>query len=331
MTDLNVAFYRHRPIASYEALGRKLREPVEELCSLALHADDLYRGPIPQKKRDGKIRLTYDALPPLKRVHDKIQKELLRYVEFPEYLMGGLKDPDGIRGYIQNAQNHAGARLLVGEDVEDFFPSVKIERVRSVFQHVFHFPSSVSTLLAKLCTRRGVLVQGAKTSTYLANLALYREEPGLYRELSAVGITYTRFVDDMHASAHHRLDAATRTRVVSLMRGALERAGLRPKRKKQFVVGAGSAMHVHRLNVVGIASKDVKYRRNLRAAVHNLEWMARRGEFTAEFDRLLRRSVGCAEGIVSLNPGDAYRLKFRLSLLTMQFRKHRRLTAAATS
>jgi hypothetical protein len=324
MTDLNAPSYRHRPIASEEALGRKLREPVEELRNLARQADDLYRGPIPQEKRDGKIRLTYDALPPLKRVHEKIQTELLQQIQFPPYLMGGLQDPDRTRGYIKNAQNHAGARLLVGEDVEDFFPSVKIERVRSIFQHVFHFPEPVSTLLAKICTRRGALAQGAKTSTYLANLALYREEPELHRELSAIGASYTRFVDDMHASARRRLDASTRTRLVTLMRGTLERAGLRPKRKKQFVASAGSAMQVHRLNVANAASKDQKYRRNLRAAVHNLEWMARRNEFTAEFDTLLRRAAGRAEGIVSLNPADAYRLKFRLSLLVTQFREYRR-------
>jgi hypothetical protein len=198
--------------------------------------------------------------------------------------------------------------------------------VRSIFQHVFHFPEPVSTMLAKICTRRGALAQGAKTSTYLANLALYREEPELHRELSAIGASYTRFVDDMHASARRRLDAATRTRVVTLMRGTLERAGLRPKRKKQFVVGAGSAMQVHRLNVADTASKDQEYRRNLRATVHNLEWMARRNEFSAEFYSLLQRAAGRAEGIVSLNPADAYRLKFRLSLLAMRSRAYRRGT-----
>jgi hypothetical protein len=326
MTDLNAPFYRHRPIGSEEALARKLREPVEGLLYLARHADDLYRGPIPQEKPDGTIRDTYDAFSPLKRVHEKIQTELLRHVQFPAYLMGGLQDPDGTRGYIKNAQYHAGGSLLVGEDVEDFFPSVRIERVRSIFQHVFHFPEPVSALLAKICTRRGALAQGAKTSTYLANLALYREEPELHRKLSAMGTSYTRFVDDMHASASRRLDAATRTQVVTLMRGTLERAGFRPKRKKQFVASAGSAMQVHRLNVANTASKNQKYRRNLRAAVHNLEWMVRRNEFSAEFDTLLRQTVSRTAGIVSLNPADAYRFKLRLSLLAIQLREHRRRT-----
>jgi hypothetical protein len=141
-----------------------------------------------------------------------------------------------------------------------------------------------------------------------------------------MGASYTRFVDDMHASARRRLDAATRTRVVTLMRGILERAGLRPKRKKQFITSAGSAMQVHRLNVANTASKNQKYRRNLRAAVYKLECMAGRNEFTAELDTLLRQTVSRVAGIVSLNPADAYRFKFRLSLLAIQLREHRRRT-----
>jgi hypothetical protein len=329
MTKFKAASYKHHPIGSEQALARKLRVSVDELCSLAQRADDLYRGPILQMKRDGKIRITYDAKPPLKGIHNRIQTEILRHVDFPDYLMGGLRDPDHARGYIRNAQYHAGARLLVGEDAEDFFPSVTVERVRSIFQHVFHFPMPVSSLLAKICTRQGALAQGAITSTYLANLALYREEPGLQNELSELGASYTRFVDDMHASIRGRVDASTRTRLVSLMRGTLERAGLRPKRKKQFIASAGSSMKVHHLNVSGTASKDQKYRRNLRATVHNLELMAGRNEFSPEFEKSLRSAVSRVAGILKLNPGFAYHLKFRLSLLAIQLRKHRRLAATA--
>jgi hypothetical protein len=307
------------------ALGRTLRESVEHLQYLDKHADDLYRGPIPQEKKDGGVRYTYDAFMPLKRVHDKIQTELLQQVQFPAYLMGGLEDPEGSRGYIRNAQNHAGAQLLVGEDVEDFFPSVKIERVRSIFQYVFHFPEPVSTLLAKICTRRGALVQGAIVSTYLANLALYREEPELYRKFAAMGVLYTRFVDDMHASSRRRLDVKTRTMLVRMMRSTLERAGLRPKRKKQFVVGAGSAMKVHRLNVVNVASKDIAYRGKLRAVVHNLESMASRNDFSDKFEALFRSAVSRASGIALLNPGDTHRFKLKLSLLAVRLREHRRV------
>jgi hypothetical protein len=114
------------------------------------------------------------------------------------------------------------------------------------------------------------------------------------------------------------------------MRGTLERAGLRPKRNKQFIATAGSSMKVHRLNVAATASKDQQYRRNLRATVHNLELMANRNELSLEFEKSLRSAVSRVAGILDLNLGFAYCLKFRLSLLAIQPRRHRRLAATGT-
>ena len=153
MMDPNAAFYKHRPIASVEALARTFagadRASARSRSACRRHVSWTHSA----EKRDGTIRFTYDAYTPLKRVHEKIQTQLLREVCFPDYLMGGLKDPDGIRGYIKNAQNHAGARLLVGKDAEDFFPSVSFERIRAIFRHVFHLPNCIAALLGEICRR----------------------------------------------------------------------------------------------------------------------------------------------------------------------------------
>jgi hypothetical protein len=328
MPDQSAPSYSGHPIGSLDALARALDVSLEKLLRLASGAEDMYLGPINQKKKDGKIRATYDAKPALKRLHEKINQRILREVTYPSYLMGGLRDPLKARGYIRNAQVHAGAQLLVGEDVEDFFPSITRARVRAIFMHVFRFPAQVAMTLAKLCTRRGSLVQGAKTSTFLANLALYREEPALYRRLLEMGVTYTRFIDDMHTSVRHRVSPASKTKLVSLMRATLERAGLKPKRKKQFVSSAGSRMRVHGLNVNGQASKDRSYRHNLRADVFRLERMARGREFTPEFDTKFRQAASRIGALAPLNLGDATRLKGRLRLLALQRRESQRARLA---
>ena len=134
---------------------------------------------------------------------------------------------------MQNAT--PGLDYWLAEDVENFFRSVTAVRVRSIFMGVFRFSEPVALLLTKLFTRNGSLAQGAKTSTYLANLALFREEPELYRRLIELGVEYTRFINDMHSSTRRYVSRETRTDIVRLMRGTLERAGLRPKRTKQFV------------------------------------------------------------------------------------------------
>lgn len=331
MPDQSAPSYSGHPIGSLDALARALDVSLAELRRLASGAEGMYLGPINQKKKDGKIRPTYDAKPALKKLHEYINQRILNKVVYPPYLMGGLRDPLKIRGYVRNAQLHAGALLLVGEDVEDFFPSVTRARVRAVFMHVFRFPEPVAMTLAKLCTRRGSLVQGAKTSTFLANLAFYREEPELYRRLLEMGVTYTRFVDDMHASVQYRLSPAAKTKLVSQMRAALERTGWKPKRKKQFVASAGSRMRVHGLNVNGPASKDRRYRHNLRADVFRLERMAQGGEFTPEFDTKFQQAASRIGALLSLNPEDAKRLKGRLRALGVQRRVSRRGPSAVTT
>lgn len=274
-------------------------------------------------KKGGGYRETFDALPPLKTLHDRIQKRILRAIDFPPYLMGGLRDPEHFRGYIRNARLHAGARLLVGEDAESFFPSVPVGRIAAAFRHVCRFPPPVADILAKLCTRRGTLVQGAITSPYLANLALYREEPRLAQQLESQGVTYTRFLDDMNASTVHRLSKTDRTGLVKLLRGTLEKAGLRPKRKKQVIAGSGSRMVVNNLNIAGgRASRDRGYRHNLRAALHQLEMAAKEERFTAEFEKSFISTAARIGGLRELNPNTVEKLRLRLDKIKRARRRH---------
>lgn len=314
--------YRYRPIGSANSLARVLEVSVPELLRLAATADRLYRGPIRRPKKVGGYRETFDALPALKALHRKIHNRILTSISFPDYLMGGLRDPERSRGYVRNARRHAGARLLIGEDAENFFPSVTSARIAAAFRHVCRFPPPVANLLAKLCTRHGVLPQGAITSPYLANLALYREEPELHKSLSEQGIEYTRFIDDMNASTKQQLSAQSRTEVVRMLRGALERAGLRPKRKKQVIAGSGSQMVVNNLNVdKANVSRNRRYRHNLRAAVHQLEIAARCGEFDSRIEKAFHSAATRVAGLRELNPKEAERLQYRLRRFK-QARRH---------
>lgn len=305
--------YKHRPIGSVKSLARLLEIPAPELLRLAASADRLYRGPIRRPKKGGGYRETFDALPALKSLHKKIHDRILTSITFPHYLMGGLRDPERSRGYIRNARRHAGARLLIGEDAENFFPSVTSARIAAAFRHICRFPPPVAALLAKLCTRHGVLAQGAITSPYLANLALYREEPELHKRLHEQGIEYTRFIDDMNASIKQHLSARNRTEIVRMMRGTLEKAGLKPKRKKQVIAGSGSRMMVNNLNVDrAYVSRDRHYRHNLRAAVHQLEVAARQGTFDTSLEKAFHSAATRVAGLRDLNPREADKLQCRL-------------------
>jgi retron-type reverse transcriptase len=122
------------------------------------------------------------------------------------------------RSTVTNAAPHAGRDVVVNLDLEGFFPSIGFARVRHLFRRL-GYSGAVATLLALLCTEcprkrvvyagrpyfvatgaRG-LPQGACTSPALSNQVarrLDRRLAGLARKL---GLTYTRYADDLTFSA----------------------------------------------------------------------------------------------------------------------------------
>jgi len=216
---------------------------IEELTRVEATADNLYRE-VTQVKKDGTPRICYDAKPPLKSMHGRIKCMILRRVTYPSYLMGGLADPDKPRDYVRNANVHVGARVLINEDVANFFPSTSFDVVFDIWKYFFHFPLDVARTLARLTTRRGELPQGAKTSSYLANLAFWACEPRLVAELESRGFRYTRYVDDITISSRRDRTAQEIHEVLSLLAAMIKRYGFRFKRSKHSLVYAGQRMEV---------------------------------------------------------------------------------------
>jgi hypothetical protein len=206
--------------------------------------------------------------------------------------------------------------VLLGEDIDSFYPSVTLAKVRAVFQHVFRFPPDVAVLLARLCTRAGALPQGAVTSTDIANLVLYRTEPELNALAEKRGFRYSRFIDDMHASSDRHHPSAEIGALLGDMRGVLEREGFTPKRRKQFVATAGRRMRVHGLNVNSKASAPRVVRQKLKNEVFLLERWAEMQPWNSEIDRCFVRLASRVGQLKQTNPGESRRLKGRLHRLS---------------
>jgi retron-type reverse transcriptase len=118
------------------------------------------------------------------------------------------------KSILSNAQPHVGKSVVVNVDLEDFFPSITFQRVRSVFQRV-GYSGAVATILGLLCTecpRRTVqyqgksyhvatsprgLPQGTCTSPGLSNQVARRLDRRLTGLAKKLGLTYTRYADDL--------------------------------------------------------------------------------------------------------------------------------------
>jgi hypothetical protein len=143
----------------------------------------------------------------------------------------------------------------------------------------------------------------------------------MVERLSVLGVEYGRFVDDMNCSVRRLIEPAVRTGIVQEIRGTIEKAGLKPKRSKQLIVGAGSQMQVHKLNVNTRASRTRDYRQKLRSDMHHLKLALDAGTLPVGFETQLRSLATRIGGLTALNPEVAKRYKNGLRAIKLRCRQ----------
>lgn len=306
-------YYKNRPIASIGALAKVLHQSAPDLLKIANNADNRYRVADTIAKTDGSVRQTYDALEPLKTIQGFIQKNILRNVYYPTYLQGGIKDVENPRHYLTNAKMHCGSQIIISEDISNFFPTTAAVEVEKTWRLLFRFPPIVAKCLTQLTTKHGALPQGARTSTALANLVFWDIEPELVERLKLQGLTYSRFVDDIHVSSKHYVDSEQIARVVADIYRMLRRKQVSPKRAKHKIYTNGNVMQVHRVNVNARYPTMPRTRRSsIRAAVRHCENMAKDSRSSMEYQGLYHSTMGLVGTFCQLHPRVGVALKQRL-------------------
>lgn len=193
-------YYSKKPIASEEALAKCLGVTSDRLILMAKSAAKSYVEFTTQTGKDKdnqKTRILHEPKPFLKSIQRKINREIFENVIYPTYLHGGLKERD----YVTNVSLHAGAKTIIGLDIQNFYPSIKKSHVLNIFTLLCKFPPNVSNLLTDLVTLDGKVAQGACCSSYIANLIFFNTEYGNASKFKAKGLTYTRLLDDVTISS----------------------------------------------------------------------------------------------------------------------------------
>jgi retron-type reverse transcriptase len=304
--------FRNHPIGTVETLARILRVPGSqltegELLRLAEQADSLYRvaGEIP--KPDGTVRVILDAKLPLKAIQERIQRNILKTVQFPDYLQGSIKG----RGQGSNARKHIGGRIVITEDIQNFFPAISGRVVFEIWHRFFTFPPRVADCLTKLTTKDGSLPQGAKTSPLLANLVFWQEEPGLELALRRRGIVYTRLVDDITCTADMDLTRDEVKWVIAKIRAMVATLGFRLKQGKETIVDASRRMIATKLVVNVKVALPSERRSKIRAAVNAFE-ISTRANGGAVSDKNFNRVSGQLSYLTQYHPAEGKILRARL-------------------
>ena len=231
---------------------------------------------------------------------------------YPPYLQGSIKDKKNPRGQAANARIHVGKKILITEDIRQFFPSVRRAVIFDIWQRFFRFPPEVAECLTKLTTKDGTLPQGAKTSSLLANLVFWEDEWRLAADLHEHGIAYSRLTDDITCSSHVELSPAVLTSCIGRIRTLCERKGLHLKRQKQTIARSETQMITTKLLVNVKTSLPQGQRSEIRAAVKVLARTPASARDTIQFEKGYRRASGQVAYLKQHHPTEAAQLRIML-------------------
>lgn len=228
-------------------------------------------------KRTGGMRAIDAPSPFLRQLQDKLLGVLQAAYRPHPSAHGFLPG----RSVLTNAALHAGRRHVLNIDLKDFFPSVNFGRVRGLFlKPPFSCGPSAATVLARICTHRNGLPQGAPTSPILSNFAAAELDRRLTRLARGHRLTYSRYADDITLSgddaafppavAFVALDASGRHTVEAgqLLDREVSRAGFAIHPAKVRLQSRGTRQQVTGLVVNAKANVTRVRIRQLRAMLH---------------------------------------------------------------
>ena len=161
------------------------------ICNMAYASDRFYRHfSIP--KSNGKARNIDEPLPDLKFVQSWILHNILEKCPVSDYAKAYFKG----RTLKHNARFHRAQKVVLTMDIKDFFPSISVKDVESIFEDMGYFRDT-ACFLAYLCCLDNVLPQGAPTSPYLSNLRMVDLDSKISKYTSSSNMRYTRYADDL--------------------------------------------------------------------------------------------------------------------------------------
>jgi RNA-directed DNA polymerase len=192
-----------------------------------------------------------------------IQKWLMINVLYKRSLPGHVTGFTPHKSILDNATFHVGKQHLVRIDIEDFFPSIGLGEVETIFRS-FGYKQEVVNLLSRLTLLNGELPQGAPTSPYLANLVFLPSDETIEALATERNITYSRYADDLTFSSDEPFDGDFLLRIENVIGGA----GFRINREKFLKVGKGQRHITTGFVVNEKVHPSRTFRRRLRAKFH---------------------------------------------------------------
>ncbi|MEZ5854958.1 MAG: reverse transcriptase family protein [Hyphomicrobiaceae bacterium] len=281
-----------------------------------------------RKKGFGPPRLIEAPKPRLKTIQRTLLRDILDCIPAHDAAHGFVAG----RSCETGAAPHAGAAVVVGLDIQNFFPTTPLGRVQALFRSL-GYPHDVARILTRLCSTttptavfnrlqrparhtRDALVayrfphlpQGAPTSPALANLVAWRLDQRLSGLARSFGATYTRYADDMTFSGDAQFGLKAKALITAVATIAEDEGYALNDRKSRVMTSArrqqvtGLVVNAH-LNV----ARDGYDR--LKAILHNCRRNGLEAENRADHPDFRAHLEGRVGWVESINPARGRRLR----------------------
>jgi retron-type reverse transcriptase len=239
-------------------LSKQLRPPYIE-SERGKRFDKLYRSYEIPKKSGGK-RVITEPNGPLKSLQRSILEFGLARVPIHPSATGFVRG----KSIVDNALPHTGKPLVVNADIRGFFPQTEFKLIRRAADQIG--PDALSEnarwFLAELLAYDGGLPAGAPTSPSVANVILRPMDEALSKACSKIGVSYTRYADDITLSGEKALT------VLPFAQQIAAQLGYEFDKKKTNVFRKGRRQLVTGLVVNAKPNMAKPLRKRIRAAVH---------------------------------------------------------------
>jgi len=196
-------------------------------------------------KRSGGCREISMPYPTLLYIQRWIKINILSKVELNDCANGFVKE----KSIITNAKTHIGSKVILKMDISNFFPSIGINRVISIFKN-FGYSKRVAYSLSTLCTLNNYLPQGAATSPPISNIIAKGFDSRLKMLAKSYNLTYSRYADDLTFSGNfipHKI-------IIIIKEILLKEGFIINDKKTKIITGSGKRI----ITGISIASKSLK-------------------------------------------------------------------------
>lgn len=248
---------------TFESFAKEIGFNMQVLDNYVTYADSFYKTFYISKKNKTKKRQIDCPSKELKSIQRWILSNYFNDIPISDRANGFVKG----RGIKRNAQFHLNRSFILSIDIKDFFPSISQKQVYEALVKNLG-ENELNLKLAKLCTFKRHLPQGAPTSPALSNIVFKDIDDEITNFCKKKLVVYSRYADDLVFSCDTKI---TLVEIYSFVNSLLRTNSFNINKIKTKYFSGKGRMVITGINInEGRLSVKQEIKRNLRSNIYNL-------------------------------------------------------------